>query len=88
MNKTHALIIAALAVVSVGLDALYGKALFTGFAVVIGLAGSVALMYGTRWLGMYGLKRPESWLGIDTPPDTHEDLAGGEISIGEVTQHD
>jgi hypothetical protein len=88
MNKTHALVIAGLAVISVALDAVYGKALFTGFAVLVGAAGSVALMYGTRWLGMYVIKRPESWLGVDTPPDTHDDLAGGTVAIGEVTPHD
>lgn len=88
MNKTHALIILAAAGLFVGLDAIYGKAMFTGFAVLIGAAGSVAMMYGTRWLGMYVIKRPESWLGIDAPPDTHEDLAGGEVAIGEVTPHD
>lgn len=87
MNKINALIVVGLGVVSVGLDALFGKALFTGFAVVIGTAGSVALVFGTRWLGNV-VKRPESWLGLDTPPDTHADLAGGAIHIGEQVGHD
>jgi hypothetical protein len=87
MNKTHAVIVLGLMVVSAGLDAIFGKALFTGFAVVIGTAGSVALIFGTRWLGLI-VKRPESWHGIDTPPDTHPDLAGGHIHIGEGAYHD
>lgn len=87
MNKTHTLIVAGLVVIGVGVDAMYGKALFTGFAVVVGLAGSVALIFGTRWLG-HVVKRPEDWLGLDTPPDTHPDLAGGPIHIGERANHD
>jgi len=87
MNKMHALIVVGMIVVSVGLDAIFGKAFFTGFAVLIGTAGSVALIFGTRWLGNV-LKRPESWLGPDTPPDTHPDLAGGDIHIGEQVHHD
>lgn len=88
MNKIHGLGVVIAAGIFVVLDSFYGKALFTGFAVLVGAAGSVALMYGTRWLGMYVIKRPESWLGIDAPPDTHEDLAGGDVAIGEVSAHD
>jgi hypothetical protein len=88
MNKTRAVAILAVAAVFVGLDALYGKAMFTGFAVLVGTAGSVALMFGTRWLGTALVKRPETWLGVDTPPDTHPDLAGGDIAIGEAAHHD
>lgn len=88
MMKTRMLAIAVAAAVFVALDAVYGKALFTGFAVLVGVAGSAGLMFGTRWLGMAVVKRPETWLKADTPPDTHPDLAGGDVHIGEVTHHD
>lgn len=88
MNMKRAALIVVAAAVFVGLDTIYGKAMFTGFAVLVGVAGSAGLMFGTRWLGMAVVKKPESWLGVDAPPDTLPDLAGGDVHIGEVSPHD
>lgn len=66
---------AAALVISVALDLVIGYSPFPAYGALIGLAGCVAIVLGSGWLGGL-LARPEDYYPHDVPADVEEDLRG------------
>lgn len=57
-------------------DILLGAEHVPGYAATIGLAGCIAIILVSKWLGKVLIQRPEDHYPADTPQDRVEDLRG------------